>query len=50
MAKTVAGKISGVLNRKSFFQLYNVYCMKFRGPRQKLLLISKDISFIIKMM
>jgi hypothetical protein len=36
MAKTVAGKISGVLNRKSFFQLYNVYCMKFRGPGQKL--------------
>ena len=32
MAKTVAGKISGVLNRKSFFQL----CMKLRGPGQQL--------------
>ena len=36
MAKTVAGKISGVLNRKSFFSTLNVYCMKLRGPDQKL--------------
>ena len=34
MAKTVAGKISGVLNRKSFFS--TLYCMKLRGLGQKL--------------
>ena len=32
------------------FSTLNVYCMKLRGLGQKLLLISKDISFIIKMM
>ena len=31
------------------FSTLNAYCMKLRGPGQKLLLISKDISFIIKM-
>ena len=34
MVKTVAGKISGVLNRKSFFSTLNVYCMKLRGAGQ----------------
>jgi hypothetical protein len=48
MAKTVAGKISGVLNRKSFFQLW-LSCIKLKGPVKNVLLISKDMSFIIKM-
>ena len=49
MAKTVAGKISGVLNRKSFFQLWMRIAWNWGDPVKNFLLISKDISFIIKM-
>jgi hypothetical protein len=49
MAKTVAGKISGVLNRKTFFQLWMCIAWNWWDPVKNFLLISKDISFIIKM-
>jgi hypothetical protein len=48
MAKTVAGKISGVLNRKSFLSTLNVYCMKLRGPGQKLVSIIRMFLKILK--
>ena len=49
MAKTVAGKISGVLSRNSFFLLWMCIAWNWGDPVKNFLLISKDISFIIKM-
>jgi hypothetical protein len=49
MAKTVAGKISGVLNRKSFVQLWMCIAWNWGDLVKNFLLISKEMSFIIKM-